>query len=75
MPLQWRNQIWQSLEEGAGKRSSECEFCHVLLYVFYAIHFRVQMLCESQGGRPGFPVPNSPQGFCGRKATPKKKMC
>ena len=22
---QWRNQIWQSLEEGAGKRCSECE--------------------------------------------------
>ena len=25
MPLQWRNQIWQSTEEGAGKRYSECE--------------------------------------------------
>ena len=25
MPLQWHNQIWQSLEEGAGKRCSECE--------------------------------------------------
>ena len=24
MPLQWRHQIWQSLEEGAGKRCSEC---------------------------------------------------
>ena len=24
VPLQWRNQIWQSLEEDAGKRSSEC---------------------------------------------------
>ena len=24
MPLQWRNEIWQSLEEGAGKRCSEC---------------------------------------------------
>ena len=24
MSLQWRNQIWQSLEEGAGKRCSEC---------------------------------------------------
>ena len=23
VPLQWRNQIWQSLEEGAGKRCSE----------------------------------------------------
>ena len=24
VPLQWRNQIWQSLQEGAGKRCSEC---------------------------------------------------
>ena len=24
MPLQWLNQCWQSLEEGAGKRCSEC---------------------------------------------------
>ena len=24
MPLQWRKQFWQSLEEGAGKRCSEC---------------------------------------------------
>ena len=24
MPFQWRNQIWQSLEEGAGKRCPEC---------------------------------------------------
>ena len=26
MPLQWRNQFWQSLEEGAGKQCSECGF-------------------------------------------------
>ena len=31
--------------------------------------YRVQELCESGGGRPGFPVPNSPYGLCGRKAT------
>ena len=24
MPLQWRNQIWQSLEKGTGERCSEC---------------------------------------------------
>ena len=24
MPLQWRNQVWQSLEKGTGKRCSEC---------------------------------------------------
>ena len=29
-------------------------------------------VCESGGGRPGLPVPNSPYGLCGRKATLKK---
>ena len=28
-----------------------------------------QELCESRGGRPGPPVPNSPYGLRGRKAT------
>ena len=28
VPLLWRNQIWQSLEEGAGKRCSECASVH-----------------------------------------------
>ena len=30
---------------------------------------RAQELCESRGDRPGLPVPNSPYGLCGRKAT------
>ena len=30
---------------------------------------RAQEGCESRGGRPGLPVPNSPYGLCGRKAT------
>ena len=30
---------------------------------------RAQELCESRGGRPGLPVPNSPYGLCGRTAT------
>ena len=29
----------------------------------------VRELSESRGGRPGLPVPNKPDGFCGRKAT------
>ena len=29
----------------------------------------VKELCESRDGRPGPPVPNSPYGLCGRKAT------
>ena len=30
---------------------------------------KAQTMCESRGGRPGLPVPNSPYGLCGRKAT------
>ena len=30
-------------------------------------------LCESRGGRPGLPVPNSTFGLCGRKATLKNR--
>ena len=33
-----------------------------------ALKNKTQELCESRGGRPGFPVPNSPYGLCGRKA-------
>ena len=29
--------------------------------------FRAHELCESRGGRPGLPVPNSPYGLCSRK--------
>ena len=32
---------------------------------------RAQELCERRGGHPGLPVPNSPYGLCGRKATLK----
>ena len=30
-------------------------------------------MCESRGGRSGPPVPNKPDGFCGRKVTLKRK--
>ena len=34
------------------------------------VRLRAQELCESRGGRPGLPpVPDSPYGLCGRKAT------
>ena len=36
--------------------------------------FRARELCESRGGRPGLPVPNKPDGFCGRQATLKRKL-
>ena len=32
-------------------------------------HPSARELCESRGGSPGLPVPNSPYGLCGRKAT------
>ena len=31
--------------------------------------FIAQDLCESPGGRPGLPFPDSPYGLCGREAT------
>ena len=34
---------------------------------------QAQEPCESGGGRPGLPVPNSPYGLCGRKATLKNR--
>ena len=37
--------------------------------VFLLQAFRAQELCESRGGRPGLPVPNSAYGLCGRKST------
>ena len=30
-----------------------------------------QERCKSHGGRPGLPIPNKPDGFCGRKPTLK----
>ena len=37
---------------------------------YYHHHHQLnQELCESRGGRPGLPFPNSPYGLCGRKAT------
>ena len=32
-----------------------------------------QELCERRDGRPGLPVPDSPCGLCGRKATVKEE--
>ena len=30
---------------------------------------RAQGLCESRGGRPELPIPDSPYGLCGHKVT------
>ena len=37
-------------------------------------HLGAQGLCESRGGRPGLPVPNSPCGLCGREATIEQRI-
>ena len=45
---------------------------HAFIFIIqrtYAHDFRAQEVCESRGGRPGFPVANSPYVLCGRKAT------
>ena len=34
---------------------------------------RAQKLCGSRGGCPGLPVPDSPYGLCGHKATLKNR--
>ena len=39
-----------------------------IIIIIVRLH-RAQKLCERRGGRPGLPVPNSPYGLCGRKAT------
>ena len=48
----------------------------IYIYIYPSTHCcdRAQELCESRGGRPGLPVPNSPFGFCGRKATLKNRI-
>ena len=38
------------------------------------VGFRTWELCESGGGRPRLPVPNSPYGLCGRKAALKLSL-
>ena len=63
MPLQWRNQPWQSSEEGAGKRWLECELgdcsewgfvsvcwgCFVSLGVVVVCVCMLEMVCECVG--------------------------
>ena len=48
---------------GGGERVNS--FKHVLDRTSVGQSFE---LCESRGGRPGLPVPNSACGLCGRKA-------
>ena len=74
MPLQWRNQIWQSLEESAKKRCSERaldrhpviglgDFPSVFLLsnIFFSSHN------SRKGGRAGVP---GRRGVCGRGIVP-----
>ena len=78
MPLQWRNQIWQSLEEGAGKQWSECardgQFDPALTMDLHPNPgsfrpLRAREPCENPGGRPGLPVLKTVRTVCGRNAT------
>ena len=55
-----------------GERPPWCSGSIVWVFWGYAFlcwwWFTAQELCESWGGRPGLPVPNSPYGLCGHKA-------
>ena len=42
---------------------------YIYIRTMHVRSVRAHELCESRGGRPGLPVPNSPYGLCGRKAT------
>ena len=50
-------------------------------FLMVSVDVKQQALCESRGGRPGLPVPNSPYCLCGRRATlnlnviRKRKRC
>ena len=60
------------LSESRGFPVSNCLYC--LCGRKATLKNRAQELCESRGGRPGFPVPNSPYSIvCGRKATLKNR--
>ena len=57
-----------------GTRQQSLFFVALLGYVCLDPFFlSLGAVCESRGGRPGLPVPNKPDGFCGRKATLKRK--
>ena len=57
----------------AGVHSCILALCNFAVTTFSSagteVGAKAQELCESRGGRPGLPVPNSPYGLCGRKAT------
>ena len=59
-----RNRLRQSLDAG-GRRKARLPVCVASLpgwmqTKWACITSRAQELCESQGGRPGLPVPNKP---------------
>ena len=68
MPHQWRNQIWQSLEEGAGKRCSECEFGVVYKNALYAVVVSCGFLRGKSGGQKLVRVETGGEGLRGRVA-------
>ena len=57
----------------AGVHSCILALCNFAVTTFSSagteVGAKAQELCESRGGRPGLPVPNSPYGLSGRKAT------
>ena len=54
--------------------SADKILCCINTLVIISYNSRAQELCESRGGSPGLPVPNSPYGLCGRKATVEEEQ-
>ena len=66
-----------SIETGMEKHwaafSSNSSLPHKSTSLFKQL-FKARELCESRGGRPGLPVPDSSKGLCGRIATMNLKL-
>ena len=63
---------WWSVEWASSEHKNEHQQwispqCCLRTDLLIPLCLRAQKLCESGGGRPGLPVPNSLYGLCGRK--------
>ena len=65
---------WWSVEWASSEHKNEHQQwispqCCLRTDLLIPLCLRAQKLCESGGGRPGLPVPNSPYGLCGHRTT------
>ena len=65
----WRSVEWASSEHKNEHQQRISAQCCLRIDLLIPLFLKVQKLCESRGGRPGLPVPNSLYGLCGHKTT------